>query len=88
MPGKAMPLWGISDVVAARQACREGTCVITDQSEGTVSIVRVVVEDHGPGIPDLDSLDSRPVAAWARVCRPRGGWCMSSRSNRSRDVWS
>jgi len=30
-----------------------GTCTITDVSDDTVVKVRVVVEDNGPGIPDI-----------------------------------
>ncbi len=31
----------------------EGTCVISDESNGTVATVRAVVEDNGPGIADV-----------------------------------
>jgi len=36
------------------QHAGSGTCVIEDQSDGSHATVCVVVEDHGPGIPDLD----------------------------------
>ena len=32
----------------------EGACIITDQSDQRVKRVQVVVEDHGPGIPDIE----------------------------------
>jgi len=76
----------LSDIVAARQACREmarelgfgsadqtrlatavselarnatqyageGVCVVTDDSDNETTAIGVVVEDHGPGITDLD----------------------------------
>ena len=31
-----------------------GGCIITDESDQRVLKIRVVVEDHGPGIPDLE----------------------------------
>lgn len=31
-----------------------GVCVITDESHTREMRIRVVVEDHGPGIPDID----------------------------------
>ncbi len=36
------------------QHAGSGTCMIEDQSNGSYATVRVVVEDRGPGIPDLD----------------------------------
>ena len=36
------------------QHAGSGTCVIEDQSNHDYARVRVVVEDHGPGIPDPD----------------------------------
>jgi len=33
----------------------EGVCFISDESDGRESKVRVVVEDHGPGISDIDA---------------------------------
>ena len=32
----------------------EGTCTITDLSNPTLIVLQVEVEDHGPGIPDID----------------------------------
>lgn len=31
-----------------------GVCVVTDRSDQRVKKVQVVVEDHGPGIPDIE----------------------------------
>ena len=31
-----------------------GVCVITDESNQNMLGIRIVVEDHGPGIPDLE----------------------------------
>jgi serine/threonine-protein kinase RsbT len=31
-----------------------GVCVITDASDHDVCRIQVVIEDHGPGIPDVD----------------------------------
>jgi serine/threonine-protein kinase RsbT len=36
------------------QYAREGTCVIEDRSDAGHRRIRVTVEDHGPGIPDLE----------------------------------
>ncbi len=36
------------------QYAGEGVCVITDDSEPSMVRIRVVVEDYGPGIPDVD----------------------------------
>lgn len=36
------------------QYAGEGVCVITDRSNGSTMSIRVVVEDHGPGIPDIE----------------------------------
>ncbi len=36
------------------QYAKEGICVITDASDKSMSRIRVKVEDHGPGIPDID----------------------------------
>jgi serine/threonine-protein kinase RsbT len=36
------------------QYAGEGTCRIIDASDDGRSCIRVVVEDHGPGIPNLD----------------------------------
>jgi len=33
----------------------EGFCLISDESDDRERKVRVVVEDHGPGIPDIDA---------------------------------
>ena len=41
----------------ARNALRyasEGTCVVTDESDRDMLRIGVTVEDHGPGIPDID----------------------------------
>ncbi len=86
MRRKRVELKQSSDVVAARQACRElarelgfgsadqtrlataaselarnviqhageGVCVITDESKNMTAMIRVVVEDNGPGIADVD----------------------------------
>ncbi|NIA13616.1 MAG: anti-sigma regulatory factor [Nitrospiraceae bacterium] len=86
MTHKQIKLKQSSDIVAARQACREmarglgfgsadqtrlatavseltrnaiqyageGVCVVTDESENETAVIRVVVEDHGPGIADVD----------------------------------
>ena len=35
------------------QYAGKGTCTITDVSDDTVVKIRVVVEDNGPGIPDI-----------------------------------
>lgn len=75
-----------SDIVAARQACRElarelgfgsadqtrlatavseltrnviehageGVYVVTEESHNETAVIRVVIEDHGPGIADVD----------------------------------
>ena len=32
----------------------EGSCLIRDESESTSAAIIVVVEDHGPGIPDVE----------------------------------
>jgi len=32
----------------------KGVCVITDESDQNMIRIRVVVEDHGPGIPDIE----------------------------------
>lgn len=32
----------------------EGVCLIRDESEPTAAAIIVVVEDHGPGIPDIE----------------------------------
>ncbi len=85
MEHKKVRLKEFSDIVTARQACREmarqlgfgsadqtrlatavselarnviqyagaGECVVSDDSDGDEIRIRVVVEDHGPGIPDL-----------------------------------
>ena len=31
-----------------------GVCTITDMSAGSVKMLQVEIEDHGPGIPDID----------------------------------
>jgi len=31
-----------------------GVCVVTDESNGDIAVIRVVVEDRGPGISDID----------------------------------
>lgn len=36
------------------QYAKEGVCVITDASDKSTIKTRVKVEDHGPGIPDID----------------------------------
>jgi len=36
------------------QYAGEGTCIITDESNQQENRIRVVVEDHGPGIDNLD----------------------------------
>ena len=33
----------------------EGVCLISDESDDRESKIKVVVEDHGPGIPDIDA---------------------------------
>ena len=33
----------------------EGVCLISDQSNDRESKIKVVVEDHGPGIPDVEA---------------------------------
>ena len=33
----------------------EGLCLISDQSNDRESKIKVVVEDHGPGIPDVEA---------------------------------
>ena len=38
----------------ALQYAREGMCLISDESDARRSRIEVVVEDHGPGIPDLE----------------------------------
>ncbi len=42
----------------ARNVCQHaenGVCVISDISDQHVLKIRILVEDHGPGIPDLDA---------------------------------
>ncbi len=42
----------------ARNVCQHaesGVCVITDVSDPQMLKIRVQVEDHGPGIPDIDA---------------------------------
>ncbi|MCD6118763.1 hypothetical protein J7K50_02885 [bacterium] len=36
------------------QYAGEGVCVVTDESDNKTDVIRVVVEDHGPGIADVD----------------------------------
>jgi len=36
------------------QYASEGVCNITDESNNEVAVIRVSVEDHGPGIADMD----------------------------------
>jgi len=36
------------------QYAGEGVCLVTDESDQNASKIRVVVEDHGPGIPDIE----------------------------------
>jgi len=36
------------------QYAGEGVCVITNESDDHMVRIRVQVEDHGPGIPDID----------------------------------
>ncbi len=36
------------------QYAGEGTCIISDESDQTTLRIRAVIEDHGPGIPDVD----------------------------------
>ena len=36
------------------QYADEGVCVVTDESENESAVIRVVVEDHGPGIADVE----------------------------------
>ena len=38
----------------ALQYAGEGVCLISDESDARRSRVKVVVEDHGPGIPDIE----------------------------------
>jgi len=38
----------------ALQYAGEGTCLVSDESDARRARVKVVVEDHGPGIPDID----------------------------------
>ncbi len=86
MTHKQLELKQSSDIVTARQTCREmadelgfgsadqtrlatavselarnaiqyageGVCVVTDESGNENAVIRVVVEDHGPGITDVD----------------------------------
>ena len=86
MLGRRIRLNDPSDIVVARQACREmasdlafgtadqtrlatavselarnaiqyagkGVCILTTQVAGGERKIHVKVEDHGPGIPDLD----------------------------------
>ena len=86
MTQKQVELKQPSDIVLARQSCREmarklgfgkadqtclatavseltrnaiqyaggGVCVVTDESNNETAVIRVVVEDHGPGIADVD----------------------------------
>ena len=86
MTHKQVKLKQSSDIVAAREACREmarelgfgladqtrlataaselarnviqyareGVCVVTDESHNETAVIRVAVEDHGPGIADVD----------------------------------
>ncbi len=35
------------------QYAKEGSCIITDESDESKIKIRVIVEDHGPGIPDI-----------------------------------
>ena len=85
MRGKQIELKQLSDIVTARQACREmarklgfgsadqtrlatavselarnalqhagqGVCGVTNESDNKTAVIRVVVEDHGPGIADV-----------------------------------
>ncbi len=86
MRHKRVKLRQQSDIVAARQACREmarelgfgladqtrlatalselarnvlqyageGVCVVSDESDHQAAVIRVAVEDHGPGIANVD----------------------------------
>ena len=86
MTHKQVELKQSSDIVAARQACREmarelgfgsadqtrlatavselarnviqyageGVCVVTSEPYNETAVICVVVEDHGPGIADVD----------------------------------
>jgi len=36
------------------QYAGEGVCIITDESNDSMNRIRVVVEDNGPGIADID----------------------------------
>jgi len=36
------------------QFANEGFCVVADESDNESAVIRVVVEDHGPGIADVD----------------------------------
>jgi len=38
----------------ALQHASEGICVVTDESDQDMLRIRVTVEDHGPGIPDVE----------------------------------
>ncbi len=38
----------------AIEYAEEGVCIVTDVSDDETAIIRVVVEDHGPGIVDID----------------------------------
>lgn len=38
----------------ALQYASEGICVVTDESDQSMLKIRVVVEDHGSGIPDIE----------------------------------
>ena len=38
----------------ALQYASEGICLVTDESDQNMLRIRVVVEDHGPGIPDIE----------------------------------
>jgi serine/threonine-protein kinase RsbT len=45
----------ISELVTnALRYANEGVCTITDQSSGRMRRIQVVVEDHGPGICDIE----------------------------------
>ena len=38
----------------ALQYAGEGACLVSDESDQNMLRIRVVVEDHGPGIPDVE----------------------------------
>jgi len=88
MTHKQVELKRSSDIVVARQACREmarelgfgsadqtrlatavselvrnviqyageGLCLCIDESDHETAVIRVAVEDHGPGIADVDKV--------------------------------